>query len=175
MDSDVILLESLFVVSALSFIVYKIDYKRTIRRAFLMCVLAHLVVLILTFFPIEWFTKGTGFLTALFIGTIIVGSTLFMSTIFALYESISREKTVRKTLLFLVFLVLSTVAYWALLKWALFKWALFKVTLLRNEYWTLYQILVEVLKLSLIWCCVFEVLDVLSDKRGKKALEDHKP
>lgn len=169
MDSDLILLESLFVVSALSFIVYKIDYKRTIRRAFLMCVLAHLVALILTFFPIEWFTKGTGFLTALFIGTIIVGSTLFMSTIFALYESISREKTVRKTLLFLVFLVLSTVAYWALLKWALFK-----VTLLRNEYWNLYQTLVEVLGLSLIWCCVFEVLDVLSDKRGKKALEDPK-
>lgn len=156
MDSDLIL-TSAFVAYTFSFIVY----QRTIRGAFLMFVLAHLVAPILTFFPIEWFAKGTGFLV-LFIGTVIVGSTLSISIILALYEPISGEKTVRKTQVFLVFLVLSTVAYWALL---------------RNEYWAFYQTL-ERLELLLIWCGVFTVLTIfirfISDELGKKALEDHK-
>ena len=126
-----------------------------------MFVLAHLVAPILTFFPIEWFAKGTGFLV-LFIGTVIVGSTLSVSILLALYEPISGEKTVRKTQAFLVFLVLSTVAYWALLK---------------NEYLGLHQTL-ERLELLLIWYGLFAVLTVfirfISDERGKKALEDHK-
>lgn len=70
MDSDLIL-KSVFVAYAFSFIVY----QRTIRRAFLMFIVAHLVAPILTFFPIEWFAKGTGFLV-LFVGTVIIGSTL---------------------------------------------------------------------------------------------------
>lgn len=156
MDSDLIL-TSAFVAYAFSFIVY----QRTIRGAFLMFVLAHLVAPILTFFPIEWFAKGTGFLV-LFIGTVIVGSTLSVSILLALYEPISGEKTVRKTQAFLVFLVLSTVAYWALLK---------------NEYLGLHQTL-ERLELLLIWYGLFAVLTVfirfISDERGKKALEDHK-
>lgn len=161
MDSDLIL-TSAFVAYTFSFIVY----QRTIRGAFLMFVLAHLVAPILTFFPIEWFAKGTGFLV-LFIGTVIVGSTLSISIILALYEPISGEKTVRKTQVFLGFLVLSTVTYWALLKWAL----------LRNEYWNFYQTL-ERLELLLIWYGVLVVLTVfigfISDELGKKALGDNK-
>ena len=126
-----------------------------------MFVLAHLVAPILTLFPIEWFSKGTGFLI-LFIGTVIVGSTLSVSILLALYEPISGEKTVRKTQAFLVFLVLSTVAYWALLK---------------NEYLGLHQTL-ERLELLLIWYGLFAVLTVfirfIFDKHGEKALEDHK-
>lgn len=156
MDSDLIL-KSVFVAYAFSFIVY----QRTIRGAFLMFVLAHLVAPILTFFPIEWFAKGTGFLV-LFIGTVIIGSTLSISIILALYEPISGEKTVRKTQVFLVFLVLSTIVYWALL---------------RNEYWNFYQTL-ERLQLLLIWYGVFAVLTVfirfIFYKHGKKALEDQK-
>lgn len=161
MDSDLIL-TSVFVAYTLSFIAY----QRTIRRAFLMFVVAHLVAPILVLFPIEWFAKGTGFLV-LFIGTVIIGSTLSVSILLALYEPISGEKTVRKTQLFLVFLVLSTVAYWALLKWAL----------LRNEYWNFYQTL-ERLELLLIWYGVLVVLTVfigfISDELGKKALGDNK-
>lgn len=156
MDSDLIL-TSAFVAYAFSFIVY----QRTIRRAFLMFVVAHLVAPILTFFPIEWFAEGTGFLT-LSVGTILIGPIVSISVIVALYEPTSGEKTVRKTQVFLVFLVLSTIAYWALL---------------RNEYWNFYQTL-ERLELLLIWYGVFAVLTVfirfISDELGKKALEDHK-
>jgi len=156
MDSDLIL-KSVFVAYAFSFIVY----QRTIRGAFLMFVLAHLVAPILTFFPIEWFAKGTGFLV-LFIGTVIVGSTLSVSILLALYEPISGEKTVRKTQVFLVFLVLSTIAYWALL---------------RNEYWNFYQTL-ERIQLLLIWYGVFAVLTIfirfIFDELSKKALEEQK-
>lgn len=156
MDSDLIL-TSAFVAYAFSFIVY----QRTIRRAFLMFIVAHLVAPILTLFPIEWFSKGTGLLV-LFIGTVIIGSTFSRGIILALYEPTSGEKTVRKTQVFLVFLVLSTIAYWALL---------------RNEYWNFYQTL-ERLELLLIWYGVFAVLTVfirfISDELGKKALEDHK-
>lgn len=156
MDSDLIL-TSAFVAYAFSLIVY----QRTIREAFSMFVLAHLVAPIFTLFPIEWFAKGTGFLV-LFIGTVIIGSTLSVSILLALYEPISGEKTVRKTQLFLVFLVLSTVAYWALL---------------RNEYWNFYQTL-ERLELLLIWYGVLAALTVfirfIFDEHGKKALEDNK-
>ena len=156
MDSDLIL-KSVFVAYAFSFIAY----QRTIRRYFLMFVVVHLVAPILTFFPIEWFAEGTGFLT-LSVGTILIGPIVSISVIVALYEPISGEKTVRKTQVFLVFLVLSTVAYWALL---------------RNEYWAFYQTL-ERLELLLIWCGVFAVLTVfirfIFYKHGKKALEDNK-
>ena len=156
MDSDLIL-TSAFVAYAFSFIVY----QRTIRRAFLMFIVAHLVAPILTLFPIEWFSKGTGLLV-LFIGTVIIGSTFSRGIILALYEPTSGEKTVRKTQVFLVFLVLSTIAYWALL---------------RNEYWNFYQTL-ERLELLLIWYGVFAVRTVfirfIADELGKKALEDHK-
>ena len=156
MDSDLIL-TSAFVAYAFSLIVY----QRTIREAFSMFVVAHLVAPILALFPIEWFAKGTGFLV-LFIGTVIIGSTLSVSILLALYEPISGEKTVRKTQVFLAFLVLSTVIYWALL---------------RNEYWNFYQTL-ERLELLLIWYGVLAVLTVfirfISDELGKKALEDHK-
>ena len=126
-----------------------------------MFVLAHLVAPILALFPIEWFAEGTGFLI-LSVGTILIGSIVSISIILALYEPTSGEKTVRKTQVFLVFLVLSTVAYWALL---------------RNEYWNFYQTL-ERLELLLIWYGVLAVLTVfirfISDELGKKALEDHK-
>lgn len=160
MDSDLIL-TSAFVAYTFSLIVY----QRTIREAFSMFVVAHLVAPILVLFPIEWFAKGTGFLI-LSIGTILVGSMLsiiiILIIILALYEPISGEKTVRKTQVFLVFLVLSTVAYWALL---------------RNEYWAFYQTL-ERLELLLIWCLFVAVLTVFTrfifDEHGKKALEKHK-
>lgn len=70
MDSDLIL-TSAFVAYAFSLIVY----QRTIREAFSMFIVAHLVAPILVLFPIEWFAKGTGFLI-LSIGTILVGSML---------------------------------------------------------------------------------------------------
>ena len=160
MDSDLIL-TSAFVAYAFSLIVY----QRTIRGAFLMFVVAHLVAPILALFPIEWFAKGTGFLI-LSIGTILVGSMfsiiIILIIIIALYEPISGEKTVRKTQVFLAFLVLSTVIYWALL---------------RNEYWNFYQTL-ERLELLLIWYGVLAVLTVfirfIFDEHGKKALEDNK-
>ena len=160
MDSDLIL-TSAFVAYAFSLIVY----QRTIREAFSMFVVAHLVAPILTFFPIEWFAKGTGFLI-LSIGTILVGLMLsiiiILIIILALYEPISGEKTVRKTQAFLAFLVLSTVIYWALLK---------------NKYWGFYQTL-ERLELLLIWCLFVAVLTVFTrfifDEHGKKALEDNK-
>ena len=156
MDSDLIL-TSAFVAYAFSLIVY----QRTIREAFSMFVVAHLVAPILVLFPIEWFAKGTGFLI-LSIGTILVGSMLSIIIILALYEPISGEKTVRKTQAFLAFLVLSTVTYWALLK---------------HEYWAFYQTL-ERLELLLIWCLFVAVLTVFTrfifDKHGEKALEDHK-
>mgnify|MGYP000962363414 CR=1 FL=1 len=156
MDSDLIL-TSAFVAYAFSLIVY----QRTIREAFSMFVVAHLVAPILTFFPIEWFAEGTGFLT-LSVGTILIGPIVSISVIVALYEPISGEKTVRKTQVFLAFLVLSTVIYWALLK---------------NKYWGFYQTL-ERLELLLIWCLFVAVLTVFTrfifDKHGEKALEDHK-
>ena len=160
MDSDLILAGTL-VAYAFSFIVY----QRTIREAFSMFVVAHLVAPILALVPIEWFAKGTGFLI-LSIGTILVGSMLsiiiILIIILALYEPISGEKTVRKTQVFLAFLVLSTVTYWALLK---------------NEYWDFYETL-ERLQLLLIWYGVLVVLTVfigfIFDKHGEKALEDHK-
>ena len=160
MDSDLIL-TSAFVAYAFSLIVY----QRTIREAFSMFVVAHLVAPILALFPIEWFAKGTGFLI-LSIGTILVGSMLsimiILIIILSLYEPISGEKTVRKTQVFLAFLVLSTVIYWALLK---------------NKYWGFYQTL-ERLELLLIWYGVLVVLTVfigfISDELGKKALEDNK-
>ena len=156
MDSDLIL-KSVFVAYTLSFIAY----QRTIRRYFLMFVVVHLVAPILTFFPIEWFTKGTGFLV-LFVVTIIIGSTLSIIIILALYDPISDEKTVRKTKFFLVFLALSTFTYWALLK---------------NKYWDFDQTL-ERLELLLIWYGVLAALTVfirfISDELGKKALEDNK-
>lgn len=160
MDSDLIL-TSAFVAYAFSLIVY----QRTIREAFSMFVVAHLVAPILTFFPIEWFAKGTGFLI-LSIGTILVGLMLsiiiILIIILALYEPISGEKTVRKTQAFLAFLVLSTVIYWALLK---------------NKYWGFYQTL-ERLELLLIWYLFVAVLTVFTrfifDEHGKKALEDNK-
>lgn len=156
MDSDLIL-KSVFVAYTLSFIAY----QRTIRRYFLMFVVVHLVAPILTFFPIEWFAEGTGFLI-LSVGTILIGSIVSISIILALYEPISGATTVRKTQAFLVFLVLSTVTYWALLK---------------NEYWDFYETL-ERLQLLLIWYGVFAVLTVfirfIFYKHGKKALEDQK-
>ncbi len=160
MDSDLIL-TSAFVAYTFSLIVY----QRTIREAFSMFVVAHLVAPILVLFPIEWFAKGTGFLI-LSIGTILVGSMLsiiiILIIILALYEPISGEKTVRKTQAFLAFLVLSTVTYWALLK---------------HEYWAFYQTL-ERLELLLIWCLFVAVLTVFTrfifDEHGKKALEKHK-
>lgn len=156
MDSDLIL-KSVFVAYTLSFIAY----QRTIRGAFLMFVLAHLVAPILALFPLEWFTEGTGFLI-LSIGAILIGPIVSISVILSLYEPISGATTVRKTQAFLVFLVLSTVTYWALLK---------------NEYWDFYETL-ERLELLLIWYGLFAVLTVfirfISDERGKKALEDHK-
>lgn len=156
MDSDLILTGAL-VAYAFSLIVY----QKTIREAFSMFMVAHLVAPILVLFPLEWFSKGTGLLV-LFIGTVIIGSTFSRGIILALYEPTSGEKTVRKTQVFLVFLVLSTIAYW---------------TLLRNEYWNFYQTL-ERLELLLIWYGVFAVLTVfirfISDELGKKALEDHK-
>lgn len=154
MDSDLIL-TSAFVAYAFSLIVY----QRTIREAFSMFVVAHLVAPILALFPIEWFAKGTGFLI-LSVGTILIGSIVSISIILALYEPISGVTTVRKTQAFLVFLVLSTVTYWALLK---------------NEYWDFYETL-ERLQLLLIWYGVFAVLTVfirfIFYKHGKKALED---
>ena len=156
MDSDLIL-TSAFVAYAFSLIVY----QRTIREAFSMFVVAHLVAPILALFPIEWFAEGTGFLI-LSVGTILIGSIVSISIILALYEPISGATTVRKTQAFLVFLVLSTVTYWALLK---------------NEYWDFYETL-ERLQLLLIWYGVFAVLTVfirfIFDKHGEKALEDHK-
>ena len=160
MDSDLILTGAL-VAYAFSLMVY----QKTIREAFSMFVVVHLVAPILTLFPIEWFTKGTGFLI-LSIGTILVGSMLsiiiILIIILALYEPISGEKTVRKTQAFLAFLVLSTVTYWALLK---------------HEYWAFYQTL-ERLELLLIWCLFVAVLTVFTrfifDEHGKKALEEHK-
>lgn len=160
MDSDLIL-TSAFVTYAFSLIVY----QRTIREAFSMFIVAHLVAPILVLFPIEWFAKGTGFLI-LSIGTILVGSMLsiiiILIIILALYEPISGEKTVRKTQVFLAFLVLSTVIYWALLK---------------NKYWGFYQTL-ERLELLLIWYGVLVVLTAfirfVFDEHGKKALEDPK-
>ena len=156
MDSDLILTGAL-VAYAFSLIVY----QKTIREAFSMFVVAHLVAPILTLFPLEWFAEGTGFLT-LSVGTILIGPIVSISVIVALYEPISGEKTVRKTQTFLVFLVLSTVAYWALLK---------------NEYWDFYQTL-ERLELLLIWYGVLVVLTAfirfVFDEHGKKALEDPK-
>jgi len=160
MDSDLIL-TSAFVAYAFS----RIVHQRTIREAFSMFVVAHLVAPILALVPIEWFAKGTGFLI-LSIGTILVGSMfsiiIILIIILALYEPISGEKTVRKTQVFLAFLVLSTVIYWALLK---------------NKYWGFYQTL-ERLELLLIWCLFVAVLTVFTrfifDEHGKKALEDNK-
>ena len=105
MDSDLIL-TSASVAYAFSLIVY----QRTIREAFSMFIVAHLVAPILTLFPLEWFAEGTGFLT-LSVGTILIGPIVSISVIVALYEPISGATTVRKTQVFLVFLVLSTVAY----------------------------------------------------------------
>ena len=160
MDSDLLLTGAL-VAYAFSLIVY----QKTIREAFSMFMVAHLVAPILALVPIEWFAKGTGFLI-LSIGTILVGSMLsiiiILIIILALYEPISGEKTVRKTQVFLGFLVLSTVIYWALLK---------------NKYWGFYQTL-ERLELLLIWCLFVAVLTVFTrfifDKHGEKALEDNK-
>ncbi len=156
MDSDLILTGAL-VAYAFSLIVY----QKTIREAFSMFVVAHLVAPILTLFPLEWFAEGTGFLT-LSVGTILIGPIVSISVIVALYEPISGEKTVRKTQVFLAFLVLSTVIYWALLK---------------NKYWGFYQTL-ERLELLLIWYGVLVVLTAfirfVFDEHGKKALEDPK-
>lgn len=156
MDSGLILTGAL-VAYAFSLIVY----QKTIREAFSMFMVAHLVAPILVLFPLEWFAEGTGFLT-LSVGTILIGSIVSISVILALYKPISGATTVRKTQAFLVFLVLSTVTYWALLK---------------NEYWDFYETL-ERLQLLLIWYGVFAVLTVfirfIFYKHGKKALEDHK-
>ena len=156
MDSGLILTGAL-VAYAFSLIVY----QKTIREAFSMFVVAHLVAPILTLFPLEWFAEGTGFLT-LSVGTILIGPIVSISVIVALYEPISGEKTVRKTQVFLAFLVLSTVIYWALLK---------------NKYWGFYQTL-ERLELLLIWYGVLVVLTAFIrfafDEHGKKALEDPK-
>lgn len=156
MDSDLILTGAL-VAYAFSLIVY----QKTIREAFSMFMVAHLVAPILVLFPLEWFAEGTGFLI-LSVGTILIGSIVSISIILALYEPISGATTVRKTQAFLVFLVLSTVTYWALLK---------------NEYWDFYETL-ERLELLLIWCLFVAVLTVFTrfifDKHGEKALEDHK-
>lgn len=156
MDSDLILTGAL-VAYAFSLIVY----QKTIREAFSMFMVAHLVAPILVLFPLEWFAEGTGFLI-LSVGTILIGSIVSISIILALYEPISGATTVRKTQAFLVFLVLSTVTYWALLK---------------NEYWDFYETL-ERLELLLIWYGVFAVLTVFIrftfDELGKKALEDQK-
>ncbi len=156
MDSDLILAGAL-VAYAFSLMVY----QKTIREAFSMFMVAHLVAPILVLFPLEWFAEGTGFLI-LSVGTILIGSIVSISIILALYEPISGATTVRKTQAFLVFLVLSTVTYWALLK---------------NEYWDFYETL-ERLELLLIWYGVFAVLTVFIrftfDELGKKALEDQK-
>lgn len=156
MDSDLILTGAL-VAYAFSLMVY----QKTIREAFSMFMVAHLVAPILVLFPLEWFAEGTGFLI-LSVGTILIGSIVSISIILALYEPISGATTVRKTQAFLVFLVLSTVTYWALLK---------------NEYWDFYETL-ERLELLLIWYGVFAVLTVFIrftfDELGKKALEDQK-
>lgn len=156
MDSGLILTGAL-VAYAFSLIVY----QKTIREAFSMFMVAHLVAPILVLFPLEWFAEGTGFLI-LSVGTILIGSIVSISIILALYEPISGATTVRKTQAFLVFLVLSTVTYWALLK---------------NEYWDFYETL-ERLELLLIWYGVFAVLTVFIrftfDELGKKALEDQK-
>lgn len=156
MDSDLILTGAL-VAYAFSLVVY----QKTIREAFSMFMVAHLVAPILVLFPLEWFAEGTGFLI-LSVGTILIGSIVSISIILALYEPISGATTVRKTQAFLVFLVLSTVTYWALLK---------------NEYWDFYETL-ERLELLLIWYGVFAVLTVFIrftfDELGKKALEDQK-
>ena len=156
MDSGLILTGAL-VAYAFSLIVY----QKTIREAFSMFMVAHLVAPILALFPLEWFTEGTGFLI-LSIGAILIGPMVSISVILSLYEPISGEKTVRKTQVFLVFLVLSTVTYWALLK---------------NKYWGFYQTL-ERLELLLIWCLFVAVLTVFTrfifDKHGEKALEDPK-
>jgi len=156
MDSDLILAGAL-VAYTFSLMVY----QKTIREAFSMFMVAHLVAPILVLFPLEWFAEGTGFLI-LSVGTILIGSIVSISIILALYEPISGATTVRKTQAFLVFLVLSTVTYWALLK---------------NEYWDFYETL-ERLELLLIWYGVFAVLTVFIrftfDELGKKALEDQK-
>ena len=156
MDSDLILAGAL-VAYAFSLMVY----QKTIREAFSMFMVAHLVAPILVLFPLEWFAEGTGFLI-LSVGTILIGSIVSISIILALYEPISGATTVRKTQAFLVFLVLSTVTYWALLK---------------NEYWDFYETL-ERLELLLIWYGVFAVLTVFIrftfDELGKKALEHQK-
>lgn len=156
MDSDLILAGTL-VAYAFSLMVY----QKTIREAFSMFMVAHLVAPILALFPLEWFTEGTGFLI-LSIGAILIGPIVSISVILSLYEPISGATTVRKTQAFLVFLVLSTVTYWALLK---------------NEYWDFYETL-ERLQLLLIWYGVLVVLTVfigfIFDKHGEKALEDHK-
>ena len=160
MDSDLILTGAL-----VAYVFSLMVYQKTIREACTMFVVAHLVAPILALVPIEWFARGTGFLI-LSIGTILVGSMLsiiiILIIILTLYEPISGEKTVRKTQVFLAFLVLSTVIYWALLK---------------NKYWGFYQTL-ERLELLLIWCLFVAVLTVFTrfifDKHGKKALEDNK-
>ena len=156
MDSDLILAGAL-VAYAFSLMVY----QKTIQESFLMFIVVHLVAPILVLFPLEWFAEGTGFLI-LSVGTILIGSIVSISIILALYEPISGATTVRKTQAFLVFLVLSTVTYWALLK---------------NEYWDFYETL-ERLQLLLIWYGVFAVLTVfirfIFYKHGKKALEDQK-
>lgn len=156
MDSGLILTGAL-VAYAFSLMVY----QKTIQESFLMFIIVHLVAPILALFPLEWLTKGTGFLI-LSVGTILIGSIVSISIILALYEPISGATAVRKTQAFLVFLVLSTVTYWALLK---------------NEYWDFYETL-ERLELLLIWYGVFAVLTVFIrftfDELGKKALEDQK-
>ena len=85
MDSDLIL-KSAFVAYAFSLIVH----QRTIREAFSMFVVAHLVAPILALVPIEWFAKGTGFLI-LSIGTILVGSMfsiiiILIASLFSMYH-----------------------------------------------------------------------------------------
>ena len=154
MDSDLILTGAL-----IAYVFSLLVYQKTIRKSFLLFVVAHLVAPILALFPLEWFAEGTGFLI-LSVGTILIGPIVSISIILALYEPISGATTVRKTQAFLVFLVLSTVTYWALLK---------------NEYWDFYETL-ERLQLLLIWYGVFAVLTMfirfIFYKHGKKALED---
>ena len=154
MDSDLILTGAL-----IAYVFSLVVYQKTIRKSFLLFVVAHLVAPILALFPLEWFAEGTGFLI-LSVGTILIGPIVSISIILALYEPISGATTVRKTQAFLVFLVLSTVTYWALLK---------------NESWDFYETL-ERLQLLLIWYGVFAVLTMfirfIFYKHGKKALED---
>ncbi len=156
MDSDLILIGAL-VAYMLSLVVY----RKTIRKSFSIFVKAHLVAPILALFPIGWFAEGPGFLI-LSVGTILIGPIVSIYAILILYEPISGAKTVRKAQAFLVFLVLSTVIYWALLK---------------NEYWSFYQTL-ERIQLLLLWYYVFAVLTIfirfISDELRKKAREEQK-